>query len=344
MTTAATIVVLAKLAPHLGLQDQPSLRKLHSGAIPLVGGLAIMTSLIIGTLIWDSIDTPLTSAHSQEGSWEFLVCALLLTLTGAIDDRFELRALTKLASEITIAVLVVYLLNLKVVNLGNLLGTGNLRLGPGVAYIFTVIAIIGVINAFNMLDGMDGLLASLVLSTLLSFHVLTGTNLSFVVTYIGAALLAFLISNLRLTPCLPKTFLGDAGSRLLGFLVVCLLIAAASDQVGAPKIIKPVTALYLIALPLFDMVFIALRRVSRGESPFTADRTHIHHLMQAAGFSPQKSLWILLVLSSSFNVLGLIMHRSATPEHWQFVIFINMFVLYFVLINWLWANKAVKVN
>lgn len=265
-------------------------------------------------------------------------------LSGDEIDRFELRALVKLVSEISVAVLVIYLLNIKVANLGNLLGTGNLRLGSEGAYIFTVIAIVGVVNAFNMLDGMDGLLASLVLSTLLSFHVLTGTQLSFAVSYIGAALLAFLISNLRLAPYIPKTFLGDAGSRLLGFLVVCLLIAAASDQVGAPKIIKPVTALYLIALPLFDMVFIALRRASRKQSPFTADRTHIHHLMQDAGFSPRAALFILLVLSSSFNALGLIMHRFETPEYWQFVIFLCMFFLYCVSMNFVWSNKSANVN
>ena len=121
---------------------------------------------------------------------------------------------------------------------------------PALAYPFTVISIFGVINAFNMLDGMDGLLATLVILTIALFHLFTATQPGFVSLAIAASLLAFLVSNLNFSPLRPKTFLGDAGSKLLGFIVACLLLAAASAQVGEIKLVQPSTALFVVAIPL----------------------------------------------------------------------------------------------
>ena len=144
------------------------------------------------------------------------------------------------------------------------------------------------------------------------------------------------MSNLELTKFIPKTFLGDAGSRLLGFIVVCMLLAAASDQVGKEKIIQPATALFLIALPLFDMVFITVRRVLRGASPFSADRGHIHHLLQDLGFSDRRALVFIIFLGLSLNLLGLMLHRSAIAEHHQFSIYCGSFALYCLMASQAW--------
>ena len=334
--TLLMISLLSKAAPNLGLLDLPTPRKRHTDPTPVVGGLAIMTTLCFGAFIWGVTEGSFIAVRDQEALWILLGCALFLVLTGALDDRFHLGVFIKVGSELLAALVVIETLNLRVSHLGDLLNIGNIQLSAFFAYPFTMVAIFGIINAFNMLDGMDGLLALLVITTLITFHLFTQLPPSLVTLFIGSSLAAFLVSNLKLAPLIPKTFLGDAGSRLLGFIVVCLLLAAASGQVGGAKMIKPATALFLVALPLFDMVFTTLRRVLRNGSPFAADRRHIHHLLQDLGFSDRRALALIIALSTSLNFLGLMLHQSAVAEYHQFSIFCGCFALYCLLISQAW--------
>ena len=334
--TLVMIVVLSKVAPRLGLMDTPSDRKRHATATPMVGGLAIMATLCIGALLWGESNGFLIAVRDQEALWVLLGCAIFLVLTGALDDRFHLGVFARVGSELLVALIVIETLNLRVSQLGDLLSTGNINLSDFFAYPFTIVAIFGIINAFNMLDGIDGLLATLVIATLVTFHLFTELPPGLVTLFIGSSLVAFLVSNLKLTPFMPKTFLGDAGSRLLGFIVVCLLLGAASAQVGHSKIVQPATALFLVALPLFDMVFTTLRRILRKGSPFAADRGHIHHLMQDLGFSDRRALVLIVAMSISLNFLGLMLHRSIVAEYHQFAIFCGCFTLYCLLTSQAW--------
>ena len=348
--TLVSIVVLAKVAPHLKLMDKPSRRKVHRGDIPVVGGIAIFIALAIAGTMWGEAHQTLITVNGNEAIWVFMGCGGFLVVTGALDDRLKLGVFIRVLSEVLVAIAVIELLDLRVASLGDLLSTGFIRMDPAIAYPFTIVAIFGIINAFNMLDGMDGLLASLVITTLVLFHLFTATQPGFVSLAVGAALLAFLISNLNLSPVVPKAFLGDAGSKLLGFIVVCLLLAAASGQVGEVKLIRPTTALFIVALPLFDMVFTSLRRIIRKGSPFAADRSHIHHLMQDLGFSDRRALVIILGIHSSVTLFGLVLHRAATPEYFQLAIFLGCFALYSLLSSQLWhvaarlQNQAVAIN
>ena len=276
------------------------------------------------------------SVRGQDALWILVATAGFLVVTGVADDRFQMGITARAGCELLAALAVIELLDLRVVKLGDLLGLGIIRLPSDVSYIFTAIGIFGVINAFNMLDGLDGALASLVIATLVVFHLLTETPVGHVSLILGVSLLAFLISNLSLTRLIPKTFLGDAGSRLLGFIVVCLLLAAASEQVGSPKIINPVTTLYLVALPLCDMTFTTLRRIINGRSPFLPDRTHVHHLLEELGFSKLRALGIIVITSLAMNLLGLMLHRLGAPEHYQMAIFMILFSAYCFFVNQAW--------
>ena len=316
--------------------DDPSERKRHTDATPLVGGLAIMGALCLGALIWGKSNGFLIAVRDQEALWVLLGCALILVLTGALDDRYQLGVAARVGSELLVALIVIETLDLRLLQLGDLLSIGKIRLSAFFAYPFTMVAILGIINAFNMLDGIDGLLATLMIATLVTFHLFTEVPPGLVTLFIGASLVAFLVSNLKLAPFIPKTFLGDAGSRLLGFVVVCLLLGAASGQVGGAKIIQPATALFLVALPLFDMVFTTLRRILKKGSPFVADRGHIHHLLQDLGFSDRRALVLIVAMSVSLNFLGLMLHRSIVAEYHQFAIFCGCFLLYCLLTSQAW--------
>lgn len=334
VVTLAVIVVLARLAPALGLTDKPSDRKRHQGEVPLVGGLAIFLALVLGAAFWGDDNQTMITVNGNDALWVFMLGGAVLVLTGVLDDRFHLGVFMRVLSELAAALILIEGLDLRVGSLGDLVGLGPVTMSPAIAYPFTMIAIFGVINAFNMLDGMDGLLGSLVLVTLFTFHLFTETTPGFVSLFIGAALVAFLVSNLKLTPFVPKTFLGDAGSKLLGFIMVSLILAASSQQVGGSKLVAPVTALFIVGLPLFDMVFTTLRRTVRNGNPLAADRSHIHHLMQDLGFSDRRSLSIILSIGTALPMLGLMLHRAEAGESYQFAIFIGCFLLY----SWLMAQ------
>ena len=334
--TISVIVVGTPIARHFRLSDKPTDRKHHEGDIPLIGGIAIFVALFATSYFWGEANETLITVNGVEALGIFMSCGAFLVLTGVVDDRFRLGVFIRILSEALVAIAVIELLDLRAAYLGDLLGTGTLRLDPELAYAFTVFAIVGIINAFNMVDGMDGLLGSLVIVSLVLFHLFTSIQPGFVSLSICSSLCAFLVSNLGLSPLVPKTFLGDAGSKLLGFIVVCLLLAAASAQVGAAKLIQPATALFVVAVPLFDMVFTSLRRMIRKGSPFAADRSHIHHLLQDLGFSDRRSVVMITCIHGVIVLVGLLLHRAKTPEYFQFSIFLALFALYSLLCSQFW--------
>jgi UDP-GlcNAc:undecaprenyl-phosphate GlcNAc-1-phosphate transferase len=127
--------------------------------------------------------------------------------------------------------------------------------------------------------------------------------------------------------------MGDAGSMMIGFTVIWLLIGA-SQTPGNPMI-RPVTALWLIALPLMDMVAIMIRRVKQGKSPFKPDREHLHHICQRLGCSPIQTLVLICAIAAAFAGIGIIGEIFAIPEFLMFYSFIAMFTAYLlVLINY----------
>jgi UDP-GlcNAc:undecaprenyl-phosphate GlcNAc-1-phosphate transferase len=343
--TLAAIAALSVIAPRLQLMDAPNQRKLHEGHVPLVGGIAIYLSLCLGALIWGS-PTSSVLASGSSSIVVFLAGGGLLVALGALDDRSHVSVFTRVVVEVAVALMVIEGLDLKAANLGDLIGTGNIKLASWLAYPFSVVCIFGVINAFNMLDGLDGVLGVMVLITLLSFHLFTNIEPGFITIFICFSLLAFLVSNLGLAPMIPKTFLGDAGSKLLGFIVVALILSAASAQIGGTKYLAPVTALYLIGLPLFDMVFTTLRRALKRKPLFSSDRTHIHHLMQALGLSDRRALLVIGVIGLASPFLGLMLDKSGASTPYQFFIFLACFAMYCVLMSQAWrvADKLAALD
>lgn len=343
--TLTAITVLARLAPAIGLVDTPDERKLHIGQVPLIGGIAIFLSLILGALLWggESVTMITGNGHSI---WVFMSAGAVLVMLGIADDRSHVSVFTRVVIEVAVALIIIEGLDLNVRHLGDLVGTGHIALPAWLAYPFTVICIFGVINAFNMLDGMDGLLGIMMLITLAGFHLFTGIVPGLVSVFIGSSLLAFLVSNLKLSPFIPKSFLGDAGSKLLGFIVVLLILAATSAQIGGEKLMQPVTALYIVGLPLFDMVFTTLRRLRTRRSPFSPDRSHIHHLMQALGMSNRRALLVIGCVGLCCPFLGLMLSKSGATTPYQFYTFCGCFVMYCVLMSQAWqvAERLKRID
>ena len=328
MTTLAAILVLTPIARAIGLVDRPSERKHHEGDIPLIGGIAVLISLIASAFFWDDFNSGDIFFNSKDSTAIFFTAGAMVVFTGALDDRFGLSILVRTLTEILAAVLLIEGLDIRVGSLGNIFGTGDVTPDPALAYAFTVVAIFGVINAFNMLDGVDGAVGSIAIIAVGAFHLASGLQPGFASLLIVASIATFLISNLQTIPQVPKTFLGDAGSKLLGLIVVCYVLATASEQVGGIKLIAPVTALFIVGLPVVDMITVILRRIARGRSPLAPDRSHLHHLLLTAGLSKKLVLPVIVSLCATFCLAGIGLQYAGQNEAVQMATFAMLALAY----------------
>ena len=325
----AVLFLMRKVARQIGLVDKPSGRKVHTGNIPLVGGVAICI-----TIVQYIYSHPDMINHANL----YMCCIVGLTLVGALDDRYDLSVKIRMLIQTLISIAMIYFAQAELVSLGDILGFGDISLGYSyVGGLITVLAVIGCINAFNMVDGIDGLLGGLSVVTFAAIGILLNmTNeesLSYLCLLLVVCMIPYIVMNLGLIGRERKVFMGDAGSMMIGFTVIWLLIGA-SQTPGNPMI-RPVTALWLIALPLMDMAAIMIRRVKQGKSPFKPDREHLHHICQRLGCSPTQTLILICSIASVFSVIGIIGEIFVIPEFLMFYSFIAIFAAYLVvLINY----------
>ncbi len=301
--TAVLTLTLRPLALRLGITDKPGGRKQHIGEIPLIGGIAMFIGILVAAM----------TTVQTTGLWTLLVPAALLVVVGVIDDRYNIGVSARLAAQ-TCAVLVMIISGgLYLRDIGDPFGTGLLRLGilavPG-----SVLVALSVINAFNFIDGIDGLAASMALIGLAAAGLATGVSapaVSVAAVACGATL-GFLLFNFpafrnrRL-----RTFMGDAGSTLLGFVVVWF---ALSISQGADRSMSPVAALWFALMPLSDFFSCFVRRVARGKMPLHAGREHFHYVLMRAGLSGRQVLAVLLAFSVLYSAVGLIGVRQKLPD------------------------------
>lgn len=293
VSLAATLfglISLNKLAPLIGLLDHPSQRKIHARATPLTGGLAI--AIGGGSLLFMAPEVIMPHF------W-ILLGALLMVVIGSIDDAHNIGANQRLLLQAMAAALVIFGGDLLITNLGTYPVVGILELHPIPATAITFFAILTGVNAFNLIDGLDGLAGSLTLLPLLALCYLSaeqGNMVTAILTgSLSCCLIGFLLFNLRLPwQKQAKAFLGDAGSTSLGFLVACLLI---KNTQGENAVLRPVGAIWLIAIPLIDTFTVIALRKLRGAPAFKASKDHLHHILIHSGLSVLKS-WTIIVGSS----------------------------------------------
>lgn len=317
------MLLFSRLAVPLGLIDHPDqVRKRHLGAIPLVGGPAIMLALIVGILI----DT-----GGMLHPWTALACtALAATLIGVFDDCHDVSALGRLLGQILLAGAAVTIGGVSITHLGDLSGIGNdLELGM-IGPFIALGALAAAMNAYNMLDGTDGQCAMLALIpclALLYTATAAGQTPPVILVILIGALPVYLLFNLQphQGAWLPKCFLGDSGATLLGLLVGWMLIVSAQAPLGW---LEPVTVLWLAALPLFDTLFVMGYRLRKRRSLMTADRNHIHHLLADHGFGPLRSLLFVSVVATLMALAGLGLEAIAAPAYLSFGLLVLLFVGY----------------
>jgi UDP-GlcNAc:undecaprenyl-phosphate GlcNAc-1-phosphate transferase len=332
LVTVAAVKLFRPIAVNIGLVDKPGGRKHHTGAIPLIGGLAMFCGVFLSAYIFLE-QPPFVRV--------FMLGGAMIVFMGAMDDRYDISARFRLVAQFLVAALFVYGLKLGTASFGDLLGLGEIRLG-WLGYPFALIAIISVINAINMLDGIDGLVGGLGLTSFCGLSLLffgSGhLNIAWLCFAMAGALMAFLLfnvwgkSDLDNAP-IKKVFMGDAGSMFVGLSLAVLLLFGAQDQSQA---FKPITALWFVLLPLTDMITLMYRRLKRGKSPLTPDRTHIHHILMRAGFSSRQTLYIMLFAQMCLVAAGMIFNYLPKAEAMSFSCCLLFVLAYQLLMKRSW--------
>lgn len=325
----ATLFLMRKVAKKIGLVDKPNARKLHDGAVPLVGGISIC--LVLAQYLTFKPDT-------IEHSWLYLLCICTLTVIGAIDDKVDLSFKIRMGVQALLSIVMMKVAGIELHSLGDMFGLGQISLG-WLGTIITIFAVIGAINAFNMVDGIDGLLGGLSIVTLGALAYLLQVDSQHGAAYLCVvlivAMLPYIFMNLGILGRERKVFMGDAGSMMIGFTVIWLLLGVSQREQTEP-LMRPVTALWLIALPLMDMTAIMIRRVRRGDSPFKPDREHLHHIFQRLGLGPRQTLVAICTIALAFASFGIYGETTNVPEVVMFGLFITCFFGYAILLAYVW--------
>jgi len=319
ISASVTVVAMAALRPvarRVGLLDRPSGHKRHDGVIPVVGGIAMLFGLAAAVLAM-----PLVAFDAAV----FLVAAAALVTIGLLDDAFGLSPRIRLLAH-TGAALWMYEMStagVRLTTLGDLFGRGATDLSS-IAPAATVFVIVAGINAFNMLDGLDGLAGGVALVALGLLYAAMPAPLAPAFALVVLALLGglggFLLFNapLGLNRQL-RSFMGDAGSTLLGFALATVMVGSSQ---GPTRLAAPITMAWLVLVPSTDMVWGVVRRLLRGQSPFRPDNGHLHHVLMEAGFGPRATSAGLVLAALAGGLAGLTLERQGAPEWLSLLLFV----------------------
>jgi len=310
--------ITIQLSKLVGLVDIPSERKLHKGSTPLVGGITVYFALILVSALlareWINVSMLL---------WIGAVMAV-----GVVDDLSELSALNRVIAHSAIIAGIFFTDGLAIYSIGSPLGTGPITFTTPLALCFTGVAVLGAINSVNMIDGVDGLLGSLAIVSLVTILMIASTATldgfiarSFTITEICivlGSLCAFLLLNSRFFS-LKKAivFLGDAGSTAIGFCIVYLLIDYSQ---GKNPAISPVTAGWILGVPLLDASAVIGQRLLSGRSPIRPGRDHIHHILLDSGVTVNRTVAALVLLHCIIVFTG-VAAPTIFGQHSDFLLF-----------------------
>nr|WP_242490440.1 undecaprenyl-phosphate alpha-N-acetylglucosaminyl 1-phosphate transferase [Serratia marcescens] len=222
----AWVLIARRAALVVGLVDKPNARKQHLGHIPLVGGIAVYLTLMLMTL-WQPAWLPESTIY--------LLCITALVVLGVLDDRFDLPVAPRVMVQGGIALAMMLAAGMQLSSLGYVWGHQEVMLGYG-ALLLTPLAVWGAINAYNMVDGIDGQLGALSCVTFVALAIVFGLggreDLALWCLGLIAALAAYLLFNLSLFGARSKIFMGDAGSMVIGFSVLWLVLLATQGTAG----------------------------------------------------------------------------------------------------------------
>lgn len=295
IVTYFSIPKIILFAEKFRLSDVPGERASHEKSVPIFGGVAIFSGILLSLLFWGTFDNIQV----------ILISLLLVFFVGIIDDLLSLTPIKKLIGQILPVLLIIYFGDIQIDSMHGVLGVKEMP--DLVATLFTIFVVIVITNSFNLIDGVDGLAAGIGFIASFSFGVLSflmqQVDMAIIAFSLSGALLAFLKYNFN--PA--RIFMGDTGSLLVGMILSILAInligtGLVIDTINLPNK-GPLLAIVFLAIPLFDSLRVFIVRISDGRHPLYPGRGHIHHALLDLGVGHKKTA-IILYLVSLLLIIG----------------------------------------
>ena len=331
---------IIKVIHYKNLMDDPSTRSSHSIATPNLGGIAFFIVLFMSFYFTDKYDINNLVMAIIPG-------LIVLFIVGLKDDLVVLSPIAKLTAQIVSALFLVLHDSFKAINLHGFMGIENIPLV--LSAILVIILTVTIINAVNLIDGIDGLASTVSIIIFSVFAVLfllvKDYFLSLTCAVMVGSLLAFLRFNLSISN---KIFMGDTGSMILGFVISFMVIRVFNlDNVSIQDLPfkaqnLPYVIIAILIIPLFDTFRVFFLRILRKQNPFSADRTHIHHLIiDYYNVSHRRTSFLIGVIN--FLVIILFSFLAITTSKWELLITFTLVILTAVIFFFV-LNKPQKLR
>jgi UDP-GlcNAc:undecaprenyl-phosphate GlcNAc-1-phosphate transferase len=295
LIAVAATPVARKVAPALGVMDQPNPRKVHARPMPLLGGGAVVAASLLALLL-------LRDRFEFQQLSSILFGAALMALLGFYDDRWGLPPLWKLLGQVVAA--------------GILIASGvKVTALPEewMNVLVTLVWVVGLTNSLNLLDNMDGLSSGVAAVCAAFFVVMAAMSSQIYVGALAAALLGatlgFLVYNFN--PA--SIFMGDTGSLFLGFM-----LAAIGTKLRFPDNMPFVTwmvPIIVMGMPIFDTTLVFISRLRRGKNPLTTPgKDHVSHRLMARGFTTREAVLSHYLISGTYGLVAILVTQAAVVE------------------------------
>ena len=323
ISVVAFVPQVRSFAVKVGAVQPGGGRRVHRGALPNIGGIAIFIGFLLAFLAGSLVRPELLDQYRVE-LLAVILGGALMTLVGFIDDMWEVPPPMRLAAQFLAAgILVVN--GVKIDFITNYFGgSGYLFFGETVAIAVTLIWVVGFTNAFNFIDGLDGLSSGI--AAIASLSILTvamqlpdrGATVLLLAALAGAAL-GFLRHNFN--PA--KIIMGDSGAYMLGYVLAAVSVLGALKVTAALTVAAPIL---ILALPVINITQVTVRRLKRGASPAVAANDHLHDLIRVRSGSKRLTVVILWLCTLTLGAIGMML--SATPPALMYLtLFITVFLL-----------------
>ncbi len=319
--------VLIKILRQWKLYDSPGDHKIHTSFTPSLGGVAVFVGALFALLISLSLKNWMDSKY-------FFISIALMFFIGLRDDVLALTPKQKLYSQFLPVFLLVFL---NQVTLNSSYGLIDLPFIPQwIIWVISVLTLVILTNAYNLIDGLDGLAGSIGIICLtffgLWFHSVGEETLSLISMTFAGPLVAFLFFNWQPS----KIFMGDTGALMIGFLLSFMVIRFINLNYDLP-IDHPAkfqasisTAVAVVIIPVFDTLRVIILRMRKMQSPFKADKNHLHHQFLNLGFSHSKAVLFIAAINLIFIMLAWLLRSQSDRLILPLIIFICI-IINFVL-------------
>jgi len=305
--------LVKRFAVRVGAVDAPNHRKVHTRIMPRLGGLAIYLAFMATMLI----ALPLVSGEKVHVILGLLIGGTIVTIVGALDDRFDLSPKVKLLGQIAAASVVV--------SFGVKVDFVTLPFGDGtqmgwLSIPITIFWIVGVTNAINLIDGLDGLAAGVSAIATGTIFVLALLMGNVTVAVLSAVLLGSILGFLFFNFHPAKIFMGDSGALFLGFSLAALSVLGFKQA----TLVSFVVPIFILGVPLSDTFFAIVRRTLNRTPISAADKNHLHHCILALGLSHRNSVLVIYGIAAMFALSAILL---STVAQWVALIVIAITLL-----------------